>query len=206
MVNQPSDPEQANVESLQGETLAVQAPAEEVLSLPPQSLEQATDRALSERDDTGTTDPDTNRLKVADTSKEIQEKTRSLLARNILIGLGVLLGLIILIDATDRLMMHLLLRKNLNTLVSQPATNQGLEIDEVMVENPDDTQTAPPGENSSFIESTTESLAAFNEAALDLKKEQMQASHSLMTILITASFSALGTALGFYFGNSSRSD
>ncbi|QQE66971.1 hypothetical protein GFS31_36760 [Leptolyngbya sp. BL0902] len=39
---------------------------------------------------------------------------------------------------------------------------------------------------------------------LELKKEQAQASHALMTLLITANFSALGTALGFYFGSSNR--
>lgn len=39
---------------------------------------------------------------------------------------------------------------------------------------------------------------------LELKKEQAQASNALMTLLITANFSALGTALGFYFGSSNR--
>lgn len=41
---------------------------------------------------------------------------------------------------------------------------------------------------------------------LELKKEQAQASNALMTLLITANFSALGTALGFYFGSSNREE
>lgn len=51
-------------------------------------------------------------------------------------------------------------------------------------------------------QSTSETV----DKLLELKKEQAQASHALMTLLITANFSALGTALGFYFGSSNRDD
>lgn len=48
------------------------------------------------------------------------------------------------------------------------------------------------------------SLVLSEESLVDLKKEQDQASSALITVLVTAGFSALSGALGFYFGNQSE--